>query len=529
MDAIRIENLRSLADTGFIELKPITLLVGENNSGKSTFLRAIPLFRQSVESRTTGPILWYGEFVDFGGFADALNQRAKDGEIAFHFRFRLPAHSWRRWYYRPLAVPHGRRGWLEDLDVTLSLRLQSDPKAEATYAKECSIAIADHDVRIDFDPEGLVTGLFINSTNLTEEAPDLRNAQRSGLIPQVMEKEPQRRAVVDALSKPLMSEIRKHVHANTQSSTIRSLGWSLGIASSPRMLEAMQETRAGLKSWSQSTSRWTTESSRFGRMRDLVIAANLSGLLLACDEHVGAFARNSSYVPPLRATAERYYRLQNLAVDEVDFQGRNLAMFLRSLTDTERRRFSEWTDAHFGFSSFARKIAGHISLTIRESDSRDEFNLTDKGFGFSQMLPILTQLWVLGYRGRRRGTVLPTRYVRVGSPVREEPVVFALEQPELHLHPRLQAKLADSFLDTVAQCRDSGLDLRLIIETHSSTIVNRLGHRVANGDVDPGDINVVIFEKASADASTEIRIGRYGKEGFLSNWPFGFFEPGEVE
>jgi len=48
MDAIRIENLRSLTDTGFVELKPLILLVGQNSSGKSSFLRFFPLLRQSI-------------------------------------------------------------------------------------------------------------------------------------------------------------------------------------------------------------------------------------------------------------------------------------------------------------------------------------------------------------------------------------------------------------------------------------------------------------------------------------------------
>ena len=65
MDAIRIENLRCLADTGLIDIKPITLLVGANSSGKSTFLRAFPLLRQSIMAsvglHSREPILWYKE------------------------------------------------------------------------------------------------------------------------------------------------------------------------------------------------------------------------------------------------------------------------------------------------------------------------------------------------------------------------------------------------------------------------------------------------------------------------------------
>ena len=37
MDSIRVQNLRSLVDTGDIELKPITLLVGQNDSGRVRF------------------------------------------------------------------------------------------------------------------------------------------------------------------------------------------------------------------------------------------------------------------------------------------------------------------------------------------------------------------------------------------------------------------------------------------------------------------------------------------------------------
>ncbi len=63
MDAIRIENLRSLGDTGLVQLRPITLLVGQNSSGKSTFLRSFPLLRQSVDANVSGPILWWGDLV----------------------------------------------------------------------------------------------------------------------------------------------------------------------------------------------------------------------------------------------------------------------------------------------------------------------------------------------------------------------------------------------------------------------------------------------------------------------------------
>ena len=68
MIKLRIRNLRSLEDTGPIELRPLTLLVGKNSSGKSTLLRVLPLLRQSIEVDTAGPLLWFGRYVDFGSF-----------------------------------------------------------------------------------------------------------------------------------------------------------------------------------------------------------------------------------------------------------------------------------------------------------------------------------------------------------------------------------------------------------------------------------------------------------------------------
>lgn len=73
MKAIRLESFRCLHDTGFVTIRPITILVGRNSSGKSSFLRFLPLLRQSVDAPTTGPIQWYGDHVDFGGSRDVVD------------------------------------------------------------------------------------------------------------------------------------------------------------------------------------------------------------------------------------------------------------------------------------------------------------------------------------------------------------------------------------------------------------------------------------------------------------------------
>ena len=71
MNSIQVKNLRSLTDTGKIDVKKINILVGTNSSGKSTFLRIFPLLKQSFNKKINGPILWCGDdddYVDFGSF-----------------------------------------------------------------------------------------------------------------------------------------------------------------------------------------------------------------------------------------------------------------------------------------------------------------------------------------------------------------------------------------------------------------------------------------------------------------------------
>src|ERR1051325_7163930 len=88
LNGIRLRNFRSLADSGMIELRPITLLLGQNSSGKSTFLRALPLLRQSLRIRSNAPLLWYGDLVDFGSIREVKSSfAAEDDSVAVCFKF----------------------------------------------------------------------------------------------------------------------------------------------------------------------------------------------------------------------------------------------------------------------------------------------------------------------------------------------------------------------------------------------------------------------------------------------------------
>lgn len=92
VNSIKIENLRSLKDTEFVQLKKLNILLGTNSSGKSTFLRSFPLFFQSVNKNLRGPISWFDDsFVDFGDYQTAKNKYSTDNEnIRFSYKLNKP-------------------------------------------------------------------------------------------------------------------------------------------------------------------------------------------------------------------------------------------------------------------------------------------------------------------------------------------------------------------------------------------------------------------------------------------------------
>jgi predicted ATPase len=191
-------------------------------------------------------------------------------------------------------------------------------------------------------------------------------------------------------------------------------------------------------------------------------------------------------------------------------------MFLHNLSPGEKQRFISWMGDHFGYTVDTVATSGHISMVIRDANDQggaSPINLADTGFGFSQMVPILMQIWsAMTLRGGALRTSAMTT------------TVIAIEQPELHLHPRLQAILADLFVQAVKLAKENGIDLRLVIETHSEQIINRLGRRVSESAILEDDVAVVLFDKPRFAVPTDVKVTGFDREGFITNWPYGFFE-----
>jgi len=91
METLRLTNFRCFDDSGDIRIAPLTLLLGQNSSGKSTFARLFPLLRQTSEVLAREPLLWFGRFVDFGSIGETWSKLFPDQPLADVFLYAVEA------------------------------------------------------------------------------------------------------------------------------------------------------------------------------------------------------------------------------------------------------------------------------------------------------------------------------------------------------------------------------------------------------------------------------------------------------
>ncbi len=145
-----------------------------------------------------------------------------------------------------------------------------------------------------------------------------------------------------------------------------------------------------------------------------------------------------------------------------------------------------------------RETLGEVaSLLLTDRRSGVVLTPADVGFGISQVLPIVTEL------SARRSSVI------------------MVEQPEIHLHPAMQAELADLLIESVDPAVRAN---QVIVETHSETLVLRIQRRIREQLISAEDVLVLYVDQDSEGRAhiEELRLGPDGQ--FLDHWPGGFFD-----
>ncbi len=148
-----------------------------------------------------------------------------------------------------------------------------------------------------------------------------------------------------------------------------------------------------------------------------------------------------------------------------------------------------------------------VNLVLVDQRSQTPVSHRDVGIGVSQVMPILVSCYAL------------------------EKAKVAIEQPELHLHPRLQSELADVFIESAMGEQKN----TFILETHSEHLLLRIMRRMRETyggtlpegclPITPEDVCVLYVDPAGASSIVqEMPLNPRGE--LVKAWPGGFFEEG---
>ncbi len=215
------------------------------------------------------------------------------------------------------------------------------------------------------------------------------------------------------------------------------------------------------------------------------------------------------YLGPLREYPQRTYTWAGENPVDVGLKGELAVPALlggrnRKVYPDGRKRYSkletrvaQWlVDLDLAHSFETRPLyrgSSEYAVWLKRHRRSAEVRITDMGIGVSQVLPVL----VLCYCVPEGSTVI-------------------LEQPELHLHPSVQAGLADVFVDCI---KNRGL--QIILESHSEYMLRRLQLRLARSEITPEDTALYFCE--IRDGISDLISLDVDMFGTIHNWPDEFF------
>ena len=209
---------------------------------------------------------------------------------------------------------------------------------------------------------------------------------------------------------------------------------------------------------------------------------------------------NIEYLGPLREYPRRRYAWEGKHSAGVGKRGENTVTALFS-GRLERRSTEEqiprWLERLDLIDSYrlnpVLNTKKDYEFLVRKYRDGPEVRLTDVGFGVSQVLPVL----ILCY------------HVPEGS-------ILILEQPEAHLHPKVQSELADLLIEVV-----KNRQLQIILESHSEHLLIRLMRRIAEEQISADDTAFYFCEMNEGVSEIEkLDVDDYGN---ITNWPQNFF------
>jgi len=491
---LRINNVR-LFDNGKAEftLPLLTVFCGTNSCGKSTVVKTLQLLRQSqglFESYGTRPgtLRFTGAQVDLGNYLSFVsnNDLTKNIEISLEIEDYIPY---------PVAehIPK-----LRSLDISRYRRSQLVP-----YVLRSSFVFgASQAVHEAGDPD------------------EIKPASPDGVLRSS-------RWVIYLDDSPAVSWTIRAVRSDASGKSKYKIFIPTDLISEPdsdlsESFNSRKQKTVGLDIDLDGLT--ISRRIRVSRPKDsgsMIDIRDLPGIIPRAMYDFVSALRRIHYIAPLRAPAKRYYLTNFDITADLDPTGEFLPYFLGGIveeprvvhvppmrTNSVREKLSEALNGWLYYvrtgKTYRSRREGEFQASTHKSAlveiglkgirGMSIHSLADSGFGYSQILPILVRALMVP----KRGTII-------------------VEQPELHLNPMLQVRLADFFISMVRAGK------QVIIETHSEHVVNALRVRTANDTKRFLSQNTKIYFLDLVRNKPCIYDMNIREDGTIPGWPRSFF------
>ena len=586
---VSLGNFKAFGETQTVPLRPITLIFGANSSGKSSLIHGLLLAHNALETGEldTFKTVLGGEAVDLGGFRQYVHRRNADafaefsaeiaiGKLPGGLRVILPDDAKTvslevRWGVPGIAEVEGKpvearpevrtcdflldekpllrffrrldgrfqikevgqeafkRG-LEAMILTGTTVSQAQPYDVSAAGR----AFAEFVGNIQFDGGGCLPGAVMMESITTGSSADVplqavsRGAREEDLKVAFRLFAPRLVAeMLELLTSAFRQELRRLAYLGPLRSfpprhvpfgDTRDTNWVAGGGSAWDILRREELVRNRVNAWLSDPQRLSTPFEV--SLRRHVASSDLQALLE--EEFQGvqiAPPADDLEIMKMWRTRSYDYRIPPDLLKKLETGEISKAEFNKLITEMGERGELEVSNdkTEFPFLDFdpEKAAANTLNRIFRELETIDDLGLVDKrtntlvshrdvGIGISQVLPVL----VHAYADKGR--------------------IVAIEQPEIHLHPALQAELGDVFIESALGERKN----TFLLETHSEHLILRILRRVRETTekrlpegatpIGPEDITVV-FVEPTPKGSIVRHLPVTPDGDFGAPWPGGFF------
>lgn len=460
---ISINNFKSIGSLVNYEMRPLTILSGTNSSGKSSFIQLLLLLKQTLEDDSAQRSLDIkGDYFKIRNYLDILKGNARDNKLKIELTFNKSELSNYSDFYEISFYNAAFDNY--DLHITIEFDFIENQIIVSLFEVQfASIETEDKENFIRFENKDSVLNIETDSAVFNDD---------------------------------LYKEQGRY--------KIKKINYSSFI---PSDAEIELETEI-----------IDIEGEKTIEKRSLKLVPKLDGIKAILHN----FFNSLNYVGPLRQAPKDEYSIYGKG-NSVGIEGENVAEAFSNLSgelisyfkieenddvvsfikkeDIFINAVKYWLCEKFRLCSNVYSVKeGDAYVIYVQSNSGVKSTIKQVGFGISQVLPIIVE-------GLRIG---------VGE-------TLILEQPEIHLHPKIQSQVTDFLLSLVEQGK------KIIIETHSDHLITRLRRRIAEDPTNALDEKVLLTFVEVGKSDVLFRSIDIDDFGNLDYFPDDFIEKPDTE